>query len=229
MRVIALPTSPRARAAAFAGVGVLLLAGAWWYGRTTPIHPLSSDEGITVWLILAGLAAAAVRVFHVRRRRSGQWRQGAADGEPGLVLTLVHDRVFDAAVFAVQLPVIARWARLHDGRELGLAIGWTLLALWLLWSAVGTPGERHRQIVLNAAGVRVHRAHFAWSQIRSVRLNPGAGLRLETDDRTLRVRGADYGVQDADVVSVLQFYLEHPERRGDLARLATAPPELRSH
>lgn len=221
--------TPRTRTAALAAGGVLLLAGAWWYGRTTPIHPLSDDEALTIWLVLAGLAAGAVRAFHRWRRRDGQWRQGAADGEPGLVLTLVHDRAFDAAVFAVQLPVIARWARLHDGRELGLAVAWTLLALWLLWSAVSTPGERHRQLVLNASGVRVLRRHFPWSQIRSVRANSGAGLRLETAERTLRIRGADYGVQDADVVGVLQFYLEHPERRGDLARLPTAPPELRSH
>lgn len=226
--MIALPANPRTRVRLLAAVGLLLVGGAWWYGRSTPIHPLSGAEAATVWWIVVGLTALLARAYHLRDH-TGQWRQGAADGEPGLVLTRTTDRVFAAAVFAVQLPVIARWARLHDGRELWLAIGWTVLALGLLWVALSPPSRRPRQLVLNASGVRVHHLHVPWPQVRSVRPNSGAGLRLETVDRTLRLRGADYGVRDADVVSVLQYYLEHPERRGELAHLPGAPPELRSH
>lgn len=224
-----MPTTPRARAIVLTVAGLLLIAGAWWYGRTTPIHPLSDDEAVTLWLIVIGVGAAVARSFHLMRRPTGQWRQGAADGEPGLVLTPVSDRVLTAIWFAVQLPIIARWARLNDGQELGLAIGWTLLTLGLLWIVVRPAHGHARQIVLNAGGVRVHRRHFPWSQVRSARLNSGAGLRLETADRTLRLRGADYRMRDADVAGVLQYYLDHPERRGDLAHLSAAPPELRSH
>lgn len=227
--MIAVPTTPRARATVLTVAGLLLIAGAWWYGRTTPIHPLSEDETAILWLILLGVGGALARVFHLTRHPTGQWRQGAADGEPGLVLTPVSDRVLTAIWFAVQLPIIARWARLNDGREAGLAIAWTLLALGLLWVMVRPAPGHPRQIVLNASGIRVNNRHFPWSQVRSARLNSGAGLRLETTDGTLRLRGAEYRMRDADVVSVLQYYLDHPERRGDLAHLTAAPPELRSH
>ncbi|GAB4046431.1 hypothetical protein GCM10028775_02250 [Catellatospora paridis] len=228
MRVIAVPTTPRARAAALTAAGLLLIAGAWWYGRTTPVHPLSGDEANTVWLIVLGVGAAVARSLHLMRHPNGRWRQGAADGEPGLVLTPVSDRVLTALWFAVQLPIIARWARLEDGREAGLAIGWTLLALGLLWVVVRPAHGNARQIVLNASGVRVHRRHLPWSQVRSARPNSGAGVRLDTTDGTLRLRGADYRMRDAEVAAVLQHYLDHPELRGDLAYLPDAPPELRS-
>lgn len=227
--MIAVPTTPRARAAYLAAAGLLLIAGAWWYGRTTPIHPLSQDEAGTLWLVVIGVGAALARSFWLTRHPIGQWRQGAADGEPGLVLTPVSDPVLTGVWFAVQLPIIARWARLNDGRELAFAIGWTLLALGLLWVVVRPAHGSARQIVLNASGVRVHRRHFPWSQLRSARLNSGSGLRLETVNGPLRLRGAEYRMRDADVAGVLQYYLDHPERRGDLAHLTAAPPELRSH
>ncbi len=223
-----MPTTPRARAAALTAAGLLFIAGAWWYGRTTPIHPLSGDEATTLWLIVIGVGAAVARSFYLLRHPNGRWRQGDADGEPGLVLTPVSDRVLTAVWFGVQLPIIARWARLNDGREAWLAIVWTLLALGLLWVVVRPAHGHARQIVLNASGVRVNRRHLPWSQVRSARLNSGAGVRLETADGTLRLRGADYRMRDADVAGVLQYYLDHPERRGDLAHLPDAPPELRS-
>ncbi|WP_166388575.1 hypothetical protein [Catellatospora methionotrophica] len=224
----AVPTTPRARAIVLTVAGLLLIAGAWWYGRTTPIHPMSADEADTVWLIVLGAGAAIARSFHLMRHPNGRWRQGAADGEPGLVLTPVSDRVLTALWFAVQLPIIARWARLDSTRELWLAIGWTLLALGLLWVVVRPAHGHSRQVVLNASGVRVHRRHVPWSQVRSARLNSGAGVRLETADGTVRLRGADYRMRDGDVAAVLQYYYDHPERRGDLAHLDEAPPELRS-
>ncbi|MDI1460046.1 hypothetical protein QEZ54_03615 [Catellatospora sp. KI3] len=206
--------------------GLVLVGAAWWWGLTWPIAPFSPEEPWTIWpLVLLALVAIG-RAVLLRRRRSGAWRQGAADGEPGLAVSLAADLWIALAVYGMQLPIIARYAKTESALEWVVAVLDSLLALGIIAALVVPVRQRRNQIVLNADGVRVHRHHFPWSEVIGVTQDPRSGWRLATVGRVLFLRGTDYGMWDRDMVNVIRFYLEHPQRRGELAHLPTAPAEL---
>ncbi|MBV1849235.1 hypothetical protein [Catellatospora tritici] len=211
-------------ALALGGLG--LVVAAWWWGRTWPIAPFSPEEPWTVWPLVVLALVAIGRAVHLRRRRTGAWRQGAADGEPGLTVSLVTDVWVALAVYGMQLPIIARYAKTESTVEWVVAVLDSLLALGIIAALIVPVRQRRNQIVLNADGVRVHRHHFPWSDVIGVTQDPRSGWRLATVRQVLFLRGTDYGMWDRDMVNVIRFYLEHPQRRGELAQLPTAPPEL---
>ncbi|GHJ50413.1 hypothetical protein Cs7R123_77550 [Catellatospora sp. TT07R-123] len=216
----------RRRRLALALGGLCLVAAAWWVGQVRPIAPFSPEEPWTVWPLVLLAVAAVGRTTYLRRRRAATWRQGAGDGEPGLTVSLATDLWVVLAVFVMQLPIIARYAKTESAVEWVVAVADSLLALGIVAALVLPVRQRRNQIVLNADGVRVHRHHFPWSDVIGVTQDPRSGWRLATVRQVLFLRGSDYGMWDRDMVNVIRFYLEHPQRRGELAHLPTAPPEL---